>query len=800
MSPWFNLKSILATVALGLVATAGLHLSFTGPEKFCQNLATTSKGSDVAPLPAAAESSIPKATDWVDYGPILEAGAEGAWDFNLNWLASVVKKNDTYFLYYVGSDGYRSDDGEAARHRAIGLATSPDGIHFTKNPGNPVMTHAPFNGEEEGANSAGLTVNTAGDFVMYYGAALGPKDQIYADGRVAVSKDGFTFTDLARVLDHRSPLVHRFVPDRFRGAHPFVRSVFHPSALHGHGDEIFPVAAFESKGSWHVYYMPNGGTAPRTLGLAWGPNVDRLPCSVKVLDGSWKQPVRTWGNVIRLGPDKIALFVQKLWWPDTFVEVHTAAPDAPHQLSEPVEKYNIPNLRFGTVFLDVERRTWFMYYGTFDRFLKLKLAPAGEHDKTPPTMPMNVAAVASVHDKVDLSWKPANDPDTGVVQYKIYRDGRPVGSTSNHTFTDSGLSERTRYVYAVAAVNFHGIEGPAAQRVVTTPADTTPPTILSAESNVDPAKVTLIFSEPVDASSARKIANYSIDHGLKIERVSLDADLRIATLTTSPHQEGVTYTLATSGILDRASTPNRINLSSRVIYTYSSIPGMVGYWTFDQERAPVVSDRSGSHNNGYVHKAIWNNKVLTFDGKQSHVLIPNSSSLKDVTNKSFTFVASVKPHDVPQNANGYGILLRVGSHPASFFGLSYLSDKKFDAQLNTDRSDSPTRVSSKPVDPGVWHHLVMVVDDAAKKLELYLNGQPVPPMAFTGSLQDLNQDAGANHFAGEYYIGSTKPDRGAGSFFSRYFRGQIAEIRIYDRALDSTAVRTLFSHVERGRD
>jgi hypothetical protein len=793
MPRWFKLKSILATVALCLVATAGLHLSFTGPEKLCQNLATATRGSDVPPLPAAAESSIPKATDWVDYGPIFEAGGEGAWDFNLNWLASVVKKNDTYFLYYVGSDGYRSDDGEAARHRAIGLATSPDGIHFTKYPSNPVMTHAPFNGEEEGANSAGLTVNTEGDFVMYYGAAVGPKDQINADGRVAVSKDGFAFTDLARVLDHRSPLVHRFVPDRFRGAHPFVRSVFHPSALHGHGDEIFPVASFEYKGSWHVYYMPNGGTAPRTLGLAWGPNIGRLPCSVKVLDGSWKQPVRTWGNVIRLGPDKIALFVQKLWWPDTFVEVRTASPEAPHQLSEPVEKYNIPDLKFGTIFLDVERRTWLMYYATFDRFLKLRLAPAGDRDKTPPTMPAGVSAVASVHDKVELSWKPAHDPDTGVVRYNIYRNGRSVGSTKNHSFKDSGLAELTRYVYDIAPVNFHGVEGPAVQRTVTTVADTAPPTILSAVSNVDPSKITVVFSEPVAASSARKVANYSIDHGLKIEKVSLDADLRIATLTTSPHQEGVTYTLVADGILDRASTPNRINPTSRVIYTYSSIPGMVGYWTFDQGRAPVVSDRSGSHNDGYVHKAIWNDKGLTFDGKQSHVLIPNSSSLKDVTNKSFTFVALVKPYDVPQSANGYGILLRVGSHPNSFFGLSYLSDKKFYAQLNTDRSDAPTRVSSKAVDPGVWRHVAMVVDTDAKILTLYLNGEPVPPMVFTGSLQDLHQDATANHFAGEYYIGSTKADRGAGSFFARHFRGQIAEARIYDRALNLAAIRSLFA-------
>jgi hypothetical protein len=194
-----------------------------------------------------------------------------------------------------------------------------------------------------------------------------------------------------------------------------------------------------------------------------------------------------------------------------------------------------------------------------------------------------------------------------------------------------------------------------------------------------------------------------------------------------------------------------------------------------------------------VHQASWQDDGLSFNGTDSYILVPNSSSLKDVTNQSFTFVASIKPHDVPRTAKGYGILLRAGAHPASFFGLSYLSDRKFHAQVITNGSDSRTSVSSKAVDPGAWYHLVMVVDTAVKELRLYVNGEPVPPMVFSGSLQDLNQDAGANHFAGEYYIGSTKPDRGAGSFFAGHFRGQIAEARIYDRALNSAAIRSLFA-------
>ena len=39
---------------------------------------------------------------------------------------SIVKKDGTYYLYYAGSDGPRGDSGPA--HRAIGVATSTDGV------------------------------------------------------------------------------------------------------------------------------------------------------------------------------------------------------------------------------------------------------------------------------------------------------------------------------------------------------------------------------------------------------------------------------------------------------------------------------------------------------------------------------------------------------------------------------------------------------------------------------------------------------------------------------------------------
>ncbi|MHC4476807.1 MAG: hypothetical protein ACYTEL_14265 [Planctomycetota bacterium] len=109
-----------------------------------------------------------------------------------------------------------------------------------------------------------------------------------------------------------------------------------------------------------------------------------------------------------------------------------------------------------------EKRTWFMYYNDFDRFWDLKLAPAGDTDTTPPTTPKNISA-AYEDGKIKLSWEAASDPDTGIVIYVIYRNGRKLGSTKALTFLDAKLQGANSCTYGLSAVNLHGTEGPIEQ-------------------------------------------------------------------------------------------------------------------------------------------------------------------------------------------------------------------------------------------------------------------------------------------------------------------------------------------------
>jgi len=722
------------------------------------------------------DSLIPQPGDWVDYGHILEAGAEGEWDFL--WAdaspGSIVKKEGTYYFYFIAADGYTAIEGEP-RHRAIGLATSLDGIHYTKYPGNPILTHSPFNGEEEGANSAGVTDRPIGNFVMYYGGAMGEREIIRSDGRLAVSDDGFNFTEVGRVIDHRNPFVYGF------------------------SDEIFPMATFQHQGVWYVYYLPNGGINERTLGMAWGKRPDRLYRSLGVLrDGGASEPIGAWGNVIWLAEDRIALFIQRLWWPDTFVEVRTASPETPHRLSQPVARYDIPNLKRGAVYLDRERRTWFMIYNDFDRFWDLKLAPAGDPDATPPTRPANPIAKPLSHASVELSWGAAADSDTGVVIYHIYQDGNRIGSTKDLSFVSSGLVESISYTYEVSAVNFHGFEGQRAAVNATTLADARAPELVSASTRGTPEQLIVLFNEPVDPSTAENVINYTIRPSVQVLDASLDADGQAVTLTTSAHEPGSSYTLAVRDIWDAATTPNRIAPESEVTYTHSPFTGLVGYWSLDEAAGSTVYDLSGYGNHGSLSGAEWQaglyGRALRFDGVDDFVYIEDRSPLIDLTENSFTFSAWVQPEGQPTERNPYAIFLRVDGHPAYNFGVSYIAGSRYRAQVIT-AEETYSQLTSEPLEPGSWHHVTMVVEKDARLLHLYLDGEAVDgsPLGYSGELLDLKTEAGLNDHSGGYYLGSTRPDRGAGSFFVQHFKGLIDEVRIYNRALDARAVYCLAS-------
>jgi len=74
--------------------------------------------------------------------PVLSPGPKGSWDELLVFSPDVVWNGTGYMMYYVG-DGVTNPTTYPANFRQIGVAFSPDGIHWTKSANNPVIAHGP---------------------------------------------------------------------------------------------------------------------------------------------------------------------------------------------------------------------------------------------------------------------------------------------------------------------------------------------------------------------------------------------------------------------------------------------------------------------------------------------------------------------------------------------------------------------------------------------------------------------------------------------------------------------------------
>ena len=102
--------------------------------------------------------------------------------------------------------------------------------------------------------------------------------------------------------------------------------------------------------------------------------------------------------------------------------------------------------------------------------------PVRTLDATPPSAATNLTAAPVNAFRITVAWTAAQDPETGIQRYRVYRDGVLIDSTAARSFTDNGLTPNTAYTYHVIAVNGQGLSGPPSNSATATTLDATPPT------------------------------------------------------------------------------------------------------------------------------------------------------------------------------------------------------------------------------------------------------------------------------------------------------------------------------------
>jgi predicted GH43/DUF377 family glycosyl hydrolase len=132
--------------------------------------------------------------DWVrDSIPRLSPGSEGSWDSAKVERPSMIKLPDgTYRLYYAGNNVPDVESGFQ-----IGLATSPDGIAWSTNTGNPVLTPGEPGSFDELSIGGARVLLKDGEYWMWYAGMSGAEKMSIG---LAKSQDGIVWEKKGKVL------------------------------------------------------------------------------------------------------------------------------------------------------------------------------------------------------------------------------------------------------------------------------------------------------------------------------------------------------------------------------------------------------------------------------------------------------------------------------------------------------------------------------------------------------------------------------------------------------------------------
>jgi predicted GH43/DUF377 family glycosyl hydrolase len=132
---------------------------------------------------AQADPWIPGAWVKLISNPVLATGTPGAWDDQFTFAPSVLLDGATYKMWYAGS-------GAASPTRKFGYATSPDGLTWTRQGSGPVFDAGPSNGWDAKIGFPSVIKDGSTYKMWYTGLNASDAGQV----GYATSPDGVTWT------------------------------------------------------------------------------------------------------------------------------------------------------------------------------------------------------------------------------------------------------------------------------------------------------------------------------------------------------------------------------------------------------------------------------------------------------------------------------------------------------------------------------------------------------------------------------------------------------------------------------
>jgi len=201
------------------------------------------------------------------------------------------------------------------------------------------------------------------------------------------------------------------------------------------------------------------------------------------------------------------------------------------------------------------------------------------------------------------------------------------------------------------------------------------------------------------------------------------------------------------------------------------LDGLIGYWPMDETSGFSISDFSGNESTASLSEV---DNTTHVSGKLNNALHFNDSrdgtisSAAMLTPESFTIAAYINIPD----ANG--AWQWIASHGDNY-GLVIESNGSIHVYYYNGASWPGITINVDDLRDGTWHHIAGSYDEASGTLQAFVDGELVGSGNGNGP---ISYSAGS-----DFHIGSMNG--------SRFFRGDLDELKVFDRALTESEVASL---------
>jgi hypothetical protein len=203
--------------------------------------------------------------------------------------------------------------------------------------------------------------------------------------------------------------------------------------------------------------------------------------------------------------------------------------------------------------------------------------------------------------------------------------------------------------------------------------------------------------------------------------------------------------------------------------------GMISYWKLDEGSGSTASDSVGG-NHGFLNGPVWTTgkvgNALSFDGND-YVDCGNDASL-DISGTKITYEAWIN-HQFTPGSHSWGNVIRKHHDAGNWIRFEANQEKVSFYLSGLNYCTGQTTLS-----PNTWYHVVGTYDGQCMKV--FVNGVEDGKLEIVKTITP--------HSSSNLYIGC--------SFYGNYiefWKGQIDEVAIYNRALTPTEI---LQHYENG--